>query len=195
MSEQKNLSQTLTKIHGLAAMIAAADDKPLPPVNKWDPPYCGDIGLKIDGDGTWHYRDSPIRRDRLTRLFSRVLRCDDDGRHYVVTPVEKIDVHVEDAPFVAVEMEVSGEGEHQLLTFRTNVDDIVQCSKGSPLCFTLQPPHGGLKPYLVVRDRLRARVSRSVFYDLVELAVPAPGKSEGELCVWSNGTCFPLSTI
>ena len=97
-------SSNRLEINGLTELLATAKNDPFPPVEQWDPPYCGDIGLRIEADGTWHYRDSAIKRAAMTRLFSRVLRCDADGRHFLVTPVEKIDVAVVDAPFVAVEI-------------------------------------------------------------------------------------------
>ena len=108
------------------------------PVENWHPPYCGDIGLKIRRDGTWLYRDSPIRRPALVKLFAGVLRKDEDARTYLVTPAEKVDVEVEDAPFLAVEMEASGAGREQQLVFRTNVDDVVACGPEHPLRFCEQ---------------------------------------------------------
>lgn len=165
-----------------ALLNAQSGDKP-PPVERWNPPYCGDIGLAIRRDGTWTYQGSPIGRKPLVRLFSRVLRRDPDGRTYLVTPVEKIDVAVEDAPFLAVEMEVAGGGADQRLTFRTNVDDVVACGPEHPLRFEVEPGSGGLKPYLRVRGRLEALVTRAVYYDLVELGV-TEGRAFG---VWSGG--------
>src|SRR5690606_40042400 len=125
----------------------------LPPVERWNPPYCGDIGLAIRGDGVWLYQNSPIGRQALVRLFSTVLSKDEDGRHCLVTPVEKIDIAVEDAPFLAVEMQVAGTGREQVLTFRTNVDDLVVCGPEHPLRFAVEAAAGGLKPYLHVRGR------------------------------------------
>ncbi|MGD9827565.1 MAG: DUF1285 domain-containing protein [Hyphomicrobiaceae bacterium] len=179
-------------LSGLEALLKSqAGDRP-PPVERWNPPYCGDIGLAIRRDGTWYYQGSPIGRKPLVRLFSRVLRRDEDGRHYLVTPVEKVDVAVEDAPFLAVEMEVSGSGTAQTLTFRTNVDDIVQVGPEHPLRFVTEAAAGGLKPYLLVRGRLEALVTRALYYDLVELAVPqAPGRDD-VLGLWSGGAFFPL---
>lgn len=118
------------------------------PVERWDPPYCGDIGLKICADGTWVYRDSPVKREGLVKLFASVLRKDAGGRTYLVTPAEKVDVEVAHAPFLAVEMEVQGTGNGQELIFRTNVDDIVRCGAEHPLQFSVQKPSGGLKPYV-----------------------------------------------
>jgi hypothetical protein len=176
---------------GLEALLKEQAGDRLPPVDRWNPPYCGDIGMRIRNDGVWFYQGSPIGRKPLVKLFSRVLRKDDDGRHYLVTPVEKVDVAVDDAPFLAVEMEVSGTGEDQVLTFRTNVDDVVRCGPDHGLRFVEEPPDGGLKPYLRIRGRLEALVTRALYYDLVELAVPAEDATD-MLVVWSSGVSFPV---
>jgi hypothetical protein len=158
-----------------ALLEARASDRP-PPIESWNPPYCGDIGLAIRADGTWSYQGSPIGRIALVRLFARVLKREANGRYYLVTPAEKVDVAVEDAPFLAVEMQVEGEGAERRLLFRTNVDDIVACGPEHPLRFAPEPGSGGLKPYLHVRGRLEALVSRALYYDLVDLAEPGgPG--------------------
>lgn len=160
------------------------------PVERWDPPYCGDIGLAIARDGGWHYRGSPILRPAMVKLFARVLRRDEDGRFYLVTPAEKVDIAVADAPFLAVEMEVSGRGRGQSLLFRTNVDDVVRCGPDHPLRFALAEPADGLKPYVHVRGRLEALVTRALVYDIVALAAAGPdGAGSG---IWSGGAFFPL---
>src|SRR5262245_51830070 len=123
------------RISGLEALLKEQAGTQLPPVERWNPPYCGDIGLAIRADGTWFYQGSPIGRKPLVKLFARVLRRDEDGRHYLVTPMEKVDIAVADAPFLAVEMDVAGQGPDQLLTFRTNVDDVVRCGHRHPLRF------------------------------------------------------------
>jgi hypothetical protein len=158
-------------------------------VERWDPPYCGDIGLRIRSDGVWLYRNSPIGRHALVKLFAGVLRKDADGRHYLVTPTEKIDVAVDDAPFLAVEMEARGSGRDRKLMFRTNVDDIVTAGPEHPLRFEIESGSGGLKPYLHIRGRLEALVTRALLYDLVELAAEDGGRGPG---LWSGGTFFPL---
>jgi uncharacterized protein len=177
------------RIGGLEALIRAQSAKGPAPVEKWDPPYCGDIGLRIRSDGVWLYRDSPITRPALVKLFAGVLRKDADGRHYLVTPVEKVDVIVDDAPFLAVEMEVRGAGSSQSLVFRTNVDDVVAAGPEHPLRFDVEPASGGLKPYLLVRGRLQALLTRALAYDLVEIAVAEDGRGLG---VWSGGAFFPV---
>lgn len=182
-----------TRIQGLEALIKSQAGGRSAPVEKWDPPYCGDIGLAIKADGTWMYQGSPIGRLPLVKLFAGVLRRDPDGRHFLVTPAEKVDVAVEDAPFLAVEMQVDGDGPDQRLTFRTNVDDIVVCSPAAPLRFEEEPGSGGLKPYLRVRGRLEALVTRALYYDLVELAVPRSEASPDRLGIWSGGVWWELA--
>ena len=180
-------------LSGLEALLKAQTGDRLPPVDQWNPPYCGDIGMAIRRDGLWTYQGSPIGRKPLVKLFSRVLRKDLDGRHYLVTPVEKIDVAIEDAPFLAVEMEVLGTGPQQLLTFRTNVDDAVRCGPQHPLRFVVEAGSGGLKPYLLVRGRLEALVTRAVYYDLVELAVTGTIAGRDVLGVWSGGQFWEMA--
>ena len=144
--------------------IAAAlprERKGPPPVHLWNPPYCGDIDMRIAGDGTWFYLGTPIGRPALVRLFASVLKREGD-KYFLVTPVEKIGIKVEDAPFLAVELEADGD----VLKFRTNVDDWVDCGMGNALRFEPEAT-GGLRPYLHVRRELWAKVTRALFYDLV----------------------------
>jgi hypothetical protein len=173
----------------LEELLRHTDPRGPAPVERWDPPYCGDIGLSISRDGRWHYQGGAIPRPALVKLFARVLRRDADGRFYLVTPAEKVDVAVADAPFLAVELQASGTGREQTLHFRTNVDDVVRCGSDHPLRFVEGEPGSGLKPYVHVRGRLEALVSRALVYDLVELAVEGP---EGRLGLWSGGAFFPL---
>lgn len=176
---------------GLEALIRAAGPGTGPrPVERWDPPHCGDIGITIRADGTWIYQGSPIGRLALVKLFASILRKDADGQTYLVTPVEKIVVHVEDAPFHAVEMAVEGKGADQSLTFRTNVDDVVTVDAEHPLRFVSAPPDGGLKPYVRVRGRLDALVTRAIYADLVALAVE---NDAGVLGLWSGGVWWPIA--
>jgi hypothetical protein len=181
---------TTNRIGGLEALLRERAGKGPAPVEKWNPPYCGDIGMRIRADGVWLYQGSPIGRMPLVKLFAGVLRKEADGKHYLVTPAEKVDVDVEDAPFLAVEMEVRGSGHAQSLIFRTNVDDIVTAGPEHPLRFAVEASSGGLKPYLLVRGRLEALVTRALYYDLVELAV-----DEGNgLGLWSGGVFFTLGS-
>lgn len=151
---------------------------------------CGDIGLRIGRDGTWFYEGTPIQRKPLVKLFASVLRREDDG-YYLVTPVEKVPIEVEGLPFIAVEMEREGSGKKQRLTFRTNVDDEVTAGPKHRLGF--EDGEGGAVPFVEVRDGLRARLARPVYYELAGLAVEAPGGSG--LGVWSGGAFFPFSPL
>jgi hypothetical protein len=144
-----------------------AGTKGLPPVHLWNPPFCGDLDMRIARDGTWFYLGTPIGRPALVRLFSTILKRE-NGKHFLVTPVEKVGIQVDDAPFVAVEMRVAPRDDGRLLTFRTNVDDWVPCDDAHPLRFE-RAPDGGLMPYLHVRADLWAKVTRALYYDLVEL--------------------------
>jgi len=178
------------RIGGLEALLRAQQGKGPPPVERWNPPYCGDIGMRIRSDGVWFYAGTPIGRLPLVKLFAGVLRKDADGRHYLVTPAEKVDVAVDDAPFLAVEMEARGSGREQTLVFRTNVDDIVTAGPEHPLRFAVEPASHGLKPYLLVRGRLEALVTRALYYDLVELAMTDAERGFG---IWSGGVFFAMA--
>lgn len=178
------------RITGLVELLAQAERAGAAPVEAWDPPYCGDIGLKITADGQWHYQGSPIHRERLVKLFASVLRRDEDGRHYLVTPAEKVDVQVENAPFVAVEMERRGAGSDQTLLFRTNLDDVVECGPERPLRFEVDRD-GGCKPYVRVRGRLEAVLSRALTHDLLNLAIETQA-DKGVIGVWSGGRFFAI---
>lgn len=185
--------EKLGEVGKLQGLVSATPQRRPAPVESWHPPYCGDIGLKIRRDGTWLYQGSPIARPALVKLFAGVLRKDSDGRTYLVTPAERVDVEVEDAPFLAVEMEVQGEGRSQQLIFRTNVDDVVTCGPEHPLRFSEQQPGGGLKPYVNVRGRLEALLTRALVHDLVALAADEPRASASAPGVWSGGAFFPLA--
>lgn len=181
----------------LAALIArAAGDananRGLPPVERWNPPFCGDIDMEIRSDGTWFYMGTPIGRQPLVRLFSTVLRKDDDGKTYLVTPVEKVGIRVQDAPFVAVEMAVAGRREDQVLTFRTNVGDVVEAGPDHPLRFEIHGENSELKPYLHVRGNLEALVSRPVMYDLVALGEHREIDGVSMFAVRSGCGLFPM---
>jgi hypothetical protein len=149
----------------LAASLDAGGAKGPPPVERWNPPYCGEIDMRIAADGTWHYNGSPISRPALVRLFSTILRRDPE-RFVLVTPVERVGIQVDDAPFLAVEMAVEGEGASRRLAFRTNVDDLVPVDAEHPLRFETDG-RDGVKPYVRVRGDLWALVTRALAYDLV----------------------------
>ncbi len=154
---------------GLDALASAARDggkKGPPPVHLWNPPYCGEIDMRIAADGTWFYDKTPIGRMPLVKLFASVLKREGD-QHFLVTPVEKCGITVDDAPFLAVEMQVDETAGEPALRFRTNVDDWVTCGPDNRLRFEPEQGTGGLKPYLHVRRDLWAKVARPIFYDLV----------------------------
>jgi hypothetical protein len=145
-----------------------AGSKGPPPVHLWNPPFCGDLDMRIATDGTWFYMKTPIGRPALVKLFASVLKREDD-KYFLVTPVEKCGITVDDAPFMAVEMKIEDGAAGRMLHFRTNVDDWVACGSDHALRFEPEPDTGGLKPYLHVRRGLWAKVTRALFYDLVEL--------------------------
>lgn len=187
-----------TDAAGLAALIARAGEQTaggksgLPPVERWEPPFCGDIDMEIRADGTWFYMGTPIGRAPLVRLFSTVLRKDEDGKTYLVTPVEKVGIRVENAPFVAVEMSVDVRDDEPVLVFRTNVGDVVEAGAAHPLRFVIAGENQELKPYLHVRGRLEALVSRAVMYDLVELGEILSVDDRDMFCLRSGGSVFPV---
>lgn len=162
------------------------------PVHLWNPDYCGEIGLKIASDGTWFYQNSPIGRKALVKLFASVLRKDEDGRHYLVTPVEKIGIEVEDAPFMAISLVFKGEGEDQRLTVTTNMDDEVLIDGDHPLRFERDEVSDGMKPYILVRGRLEALLVRSYYYDLIDHGVVREMGGEDYFGIWSAGQFFTI---
>ena len=164
----------------------------LPPVHLWNPPFCGDIDMRIARDGSWFYLGTPIGRPAMVRLFSTILRRDGDD-YFLVTPVEKVGIRVDDAPFVAVEMDVEGEGEARQLRFRTSVGDEVLAGGEHPLRFELDPQTEEPSPYVHVRANLEALIHRNLFYRLVELAVPREIAGQAWLGVWSGGEFFPIA--
>jgi hypothetical protein len=155
---------------GLEAIVTAlprGERKGPPPVHLWNPPFCGDIDMRIATDGTWFYQKTPIGRPALVKLFASVLKRERD-KYFLVTPVEKVGIVVEDAPFLAVELKVEQNARGPVLNFRTNVDDWVAAGPEHALRFEAEAGTGGLKPYLHVRRGLWAKVTRALFYDLVE---------------------------
>ena len=160
------------------------------------PDLCGDFQMRIDRNGTWHYRGSPIGRMALVKLFSTVLRRDSDGAHWLTTPVENGRIEVEDAAFIAVEMIAEGTGRGQLLRFRTNVDDVVTLDADHPLRVE-ESDSGEPRPYIHVRGGLEARIARPVFYHLIERGEPDSSNpaNPGQFGVWSGGRFFGLGTL
>ncbi len=172
----------------LAASLQADNEQP-------DPVICGDLEMRIARDGTWFYHGSPIGRKPLVKLFASLLSRDEDGVYWLTTPVEKGRVEVDDAPFLAVEVTVVGEGRGQALRFRTNLDDEVTADDDHPLRVAFHPETGEPSPYVLVRSRLEALISRSVFYELVENGVEEVIANEALFGVWSAGSFFPLGSL
>lgn len=173
----------------LSTLAAAAQPsgRGLPPVHLWNPPNCGEIDIRIRRDGSWWHEGAPISRPALVRLFSTVLRKDPDG-YVLVTPAEKLKIHVDDVPFLAVRVDRVGEA----LVFETNVGDRVEAGPEHPLRVETAAGTGEPAPYLRVRAALEARLSRPVFYELVELAEPRDAPDGVRLGVTSNGAWFEL---
>jgi len=153
-------------LEGIAASLPR-ENRGLPPVELWNPTFCGDIDMRISTDGTWFYQKTPIGRPALVKLFASILKREGD-KYFLVTPVEKVGLIVEEVPFLGVELKVEHDARGQVLRFRTNVDDWVEAGPGHALRFAPEPT-GGLKPFLHVRRELWAKVTRALFYDLVEL--------------------------
>ena len=176
-------------LKGLAEAAAGGGRGPAP-VHLWNPPDCGDIDMRIAADGAWFYCGSPIDRAPLVQLFASILRRDGD-RYVLVTPVEKVGIKVDDAPFLAVEMQVEGKGGDSRLIFRTNVEDVIVVDERHPLRFERGAAEG-LKPYVRVRGDLWALVKRALFYDLVDLGTTQPWRDDEWFGVRSSGVFFPM---
>jgi hypothetical protein len=171
----------------LAEIARLVEEKKLPPVEKWNPAHCGDSAMRIARDGTWFHEGSPIGRRAMVRLFSTILRREPDGGFVLVTPVEKLSIEIEDAPFVAVELKSEGEGEARSLAFRLNTGDVVIAGPEHPLRFVTR--EDGPHPYVAVRPGLDALVARTVYYELAELALAEGAQPPG---LWSGGIFFAM---
>ncbi|WP_028056040.1 DUF1285 domain-containing protein [Sphingobium bisphenolivorans] len=171
----------------LAEIARLLADKRLPPVEKWNPDHCGDSDMRIARDGTWFHQGSPIGREAMVRLFSTILRREADGTFVLVTPVEKLSIEVEDAPFTAVELKTEGEGRARSMAFRLNTGDLVTAGPDNTLVLRETPD--GPHPYLHVRAGLEALISRSVYYELMNLALDEAADPVG---LWSDGAFFAL---
>lgn len=172
---------------GLAAAAKAASGKKLPPVQEWDPPFSGDLDIQIKRDGTWIHEGGVIGRPEMVRLFASILKIE-DGMYYLVTPVEKVGIQVEDVPFVAVDFDAVGDGIEQVLSFATNVGDVAVVATDTPFRCEIDEASGEPAPYIMVRHGLEARIDRKSFYRMVDLAV----EHDGQIGVWSSGVFFPL---
>jgi len=191
-----NQGQTTSNLEGLTvaareAANATPAGKGLPPVHLWNPPFCGDLDMRIASDGTWFYMGTPIGRQALVRLFSTILKHE-GGKHFLVTPVEKVGIRVDDVPFLAVEMVKDADSRGQLLRFRTNVDDWVPCDSDHRLRFKAAAD-GGLTPYLHVRADLWAKVTRALYYDLVDLGEERIVDGRAMFGVVSAGEFFAMA--
>jgi uncharacterized protein len=176
----------------IAGAAKRAAGKGPPPVHLWDPPFCGDIDMRIAADGTWFYLGTPIGRPALVKLFASVLKREAD-KYFLVTPVEKVGIAVDDAPFLAVEMTIDDVAAGRAMNFRTNVDDWIACGPDHRLRFEPETATGGLKPYLHVRRDLWAKVTRTLFYDLVGLGEERDVGSERMFGVVSMGEFFAMA--
>lgn len=184
MSGQKTVTPTA---EGLVASAKAAKTRGLPPLEKWNPPFCGDLDMQIKRDGTWFYQGTPIGRPELVKLFSTILWREGD-KYFLVTPVEKVGITVEDAPFVAVDFEASGEGKAQKLRFETNVGDFSGAGPERPIRVVRDEKTGEPSPYILIRRNLEALIDRKSFYRLVDLGV----HHDGWFGVWSDGEFFGI---
>jgi hypothetical protein len=169
----------------LAEIAQAVAERRLPPVEHWDPPHCGDSAMRIARDGTWYHEGAPIRRPAMVRLFASLLRREQDGRYVLVTPVEKLDIAVEDVPFVAVEARSEGQARTRRIAFRLNTDEPVVAGPEHKLHLV----EG--RPYLTVRAGLEAAIARPVYYELAELALEEGATPPG---LWSDGVFFSLES-
>lgn len=184
MSGQKTVTPSA---ESLAASLTAAKSRGLPPVEQWDPPFCGDLDMRIARDGTWFYQGTPIGRPGLVKLFSSILKKEGD-KFYLVTPVEKVGITVDDAPFVAVDFVVSGSGRDQVLTFETQVGDHAVASDDLPIRVVRDPDTGEPSPYVRIRRNLEALIDRKSFYRMVDIGE----HHDGWFGIWSSGTFFPV---
>ena len=174
--------------------FSKSNKKSLPPIEKWNPPFCGDIDMTISKSGKWYYMGSEIKRPAMVKLFSGILRLESDNSYYLVTPVEKVRIQVEDAPFVAVAITNEQSEGVNTVTFRTNLNDEIVLSKENPLSIEIKK-NDEPSPYITVRNNLRALISRSVFYELVDLAETIPIDGVPYLAIKSQGEIFKIHKV
>ena len=183
--------QTRPSADTLAAAARQAGKRGRPPVHLWNPPFCGDLDMEIRRDGSWWYLGTPIGRHALVRLFASILKREGD-RYFLVTPVEKVGIRVQDAPFLATDFRVEGAGRDQVLTFVTSVEDEATAGPDHPIRVMRDPPTGEPSPYVLMRDGMEALIDRKSFYRLVELGVHEPHEGESWFGLWSAGRFFPV---
>ena len=174
--------------------FSKSNKKSLPPIEKWNPPFCGDIDMTISKSGKWYYMGSEIKRPAMVKLFSGILRLESDNSYYLVTPVEKVRIQVEDVPFVAVAITKEQSEGMNTVTFRTNLNDEIVLSKENPLSIEIKK-NDETSPYITVRNNLRALISRSVFYELVDLAETIPIDGVPYLAIKSQGEIFKIHKV
>jgi uncharacterized protein len=179
-------------LEAITGALARSGAKGPPPVELWNPPFCGNLDMRIATDGTWFYLKTPIGRPALVKLFASVLKREGDS-YFLVTPVEKCGITVDDAPFLAVELKVENGADGRTLHFRTNVDDWVTCGPQHALRFEPETGTGGLKPYLHVRRDLWGKVTRALFFDLVEIGEERDVEGKAMFGVSSTGMFFPMA--
>jgi uncharacterized protein len=192
MAREPSAANGTSKQGGMERLMSSLGHLPgkLPPIERWDPPFCGDIDMRIASDGQWFYMGTPIGRPALVRLFSSVLKLE-DGRFVLVTPVEKVGITVEDAPFQAVEMAIDGEGASRQLSFRSNVGDVVMVSADNALRFG-EDASGGVRPYVHIRRGLWARVTRALTYDLLAMGEVCQHDGTEMFGVTAGGIFYPV---
>lgn len=194
MNQQPNTASFLKDVIARFGGDSVSVTRKRPPVHLWNPDFCGDIDMRIARDGRWYYMGTPINRLPMVKLFAGILRREPDDSYVLVTPVEKVGIRVDDAPFLAVEMQSEGEGRQRRIAFRTNLDEVVPLDAEHPLRVEVAAETGEPSPYIKVHDRLEARLARPVYYELAELAEPAENDSS-LLGVWSDGSFHALGRI
>jgi len=191
MTGQKNVTATPESL--VEAAKAAQKEGSHPPVHLWTPEFCGDLDMEIKRDGTWFYMGTPISRFPLVKLFASILKVE-DGKHYLVTPVEKVGIRVQDAPFVAVDMEAAGTGRDQVITFTTNVEDVVIAGPENPIR-VVRDESGEPSPYVHVRAGLEALIDRKAFYRMIERGESNEVGGTDMFGIWSSGAFFPIIPV
>ena len=190
MSENKINLRGIETVYG----FSKSGKKGLPPVDKWNPPFCGDIDLKILRDGRWMYMGTEIKRPAMVRLFSTILRLDPDGEYYLVTPVEKVRIQVEDTPFLIVSMDKLKKENKTSLIFYTSLKDEIILTKKNPISIEVNDKNEP-SPYILVRNNLRGLISRSVYYELIEYAQERTIEDKNFLTIESNNEIFKMFEI
>ena len=176
---------------GLVASVKAASAKGPPPADKWNPPFCGDLDIRIARDGTWYYLGTPIGRAPLVKLFSSILKREGDD-YFLVTPVEKVGIKVDDAPLLATDFEATGTGRDQTLRFFTKTEDEAIAGPDHPIRVTRDPATGEPAPYILIRRNLEALIDRKSFYRLVDLGTNEQYGGQSWFGLWSGGQFFPV---